>query len=50
VQGMLSSENAGFIQIAVRECSQSYLDKKYNYAKKCKPISESDRVGGNLKL
>ena len=50
VQGMLSSDDTWFIQIAVRECTQSYIDEKYNKTKKCMNMSESARVAKQLKL
>jgi len=47
---MQSSESSKFIQIAIKECNQAYLDMKYNKTKKCKPQSESDRVAAFVKL
>jgi hypothetical protein len=47
---VFSGEQAKFIQISVKECSQRVLDQKYNYTKRCKNESEVIRVAGHLKL
>jgi hypothetical protein len=50
VQGMFSSEDAQFIQIAIRDCSQETLDTKYNKTIKCMSKEKSLYAVNRIKL
>ncbi|CDW76806.1 UNKNOWN [Stylonychia lemnae] len=50
VSGSFAVEQAKFIQIAIRDCNQTYLNEKYNNTKQCKSKDEITRVASFLKL
>ena len=50
MQGSFASQTSKFIQVAVRDCNQTYLNVQYNYTKQCANASEIARVSSLLKL
>ncbi|CDW84441.1 UNKNOWN [Stylonychia lemnae] len=50
IGGSFAVQKSKFIQVAIRDCNQTYLNEKYNKTKQCKSKDEISKVAQFLKL